>query len=165
VAAILLFVVLVGCSILFALWNRAQDAADPDLRVAVIPVASTQHLQRADSQPQAAIAITPQDEIMHATTQTVEQQNADQMDVNLAATEKTWVSLSSKGKTVYRGVLDPSESKRFAVPPQARLLTGNAAALDVRVNGRAVGPLGLKGQVRLVLLSQNNFQILSPPKM
>ena len=34
VAAMLLFVVMVGCSGLFALWNRAQEAADPAMRVA-----------------------------------------------------------------------------------------------------------------------------------
>jgi cytoskeletal protein RodZ len=166
VSAILLFVVLVGCSGLYAVWNRAQEAADPDLHAAVAAVASsTQSAPAPAPQSRPAGQGIPSDSNGNLPAQTAEPQKTGQMDVNLAATEKTWVSLSSKGKTVYSGVLDPSESKRFAIPEQARLLTGNAAALDVHVNGRAIGPIGLRGQVRVVLLSQNNFQILSPPKM
>ena len=61
------------------------------------------------------------------------------ISVDLAATEKTWVSLSSAGRTVFAGVLDASQTKNFALDEDAKLLTGNAAGLDVRMNGRAVG--------------------------
>jgi hypothetical protein len=138
VCALLFLLVLVGCSGLSAWWNQAQEAADPAMHVAeIVPVAAT-------------------------TTRLID---AAQLDVSLAAREKTWVSLSSDGKTVYSGFLDPSEPKRFAIAQQARLLTANAAGLDLSINGRAVGPLGPRGQARVVLLTQENFQILSPRKM
>jgi hypothetical protein len=41
---------------------------------------------------------------------------------------------------------------------------GNAGGLEVRLNGKAIGPLGARGQVREVLFTPgNNFQILEPP--
>ena len=142
IAAMLLFVVLAGCSGLYALWNRAQEAADPAMHV--LP-------------PTTAPAPTP------AVPTPVS--DVSQIDVNLAAKEKTWVSLSSEGRTVYSGVIAPSESKHFAIPERAHLFTDNAAGLDLSINGRAVGPLGPRGQVRVVLLTQDNFEILPADKM
>jgi cytoskeleton protein RodZ len=163
VAAMLLVVVLAGCSGLYALWNRAQEAADPAMQVAPTVTAAP----AAASPTQAEPVATPKRTEVQPTHPEPDPTQGDsaQMDVNLAATEKTWVSLSSDGRTVYRGMLDPSESKHFAITEHARLLTGNAAALHLHVNGRALGPLGSRGQVRVVLLSQNNFQVLSPRKV
>jgi hypothetical protein len=39
---------------------------------------------------------------------------------------------------------------------------GNAGGLDVRWNGKAIGPIGPRGQVRVVLFTPENFQILAP---
>jgi transcriptional regulator with XRE-family HTH domain len=87
------------------------------------------------------------------------------LSVDLSAKEKTWVSLTSDGKTVFRGVLDPSQTKNIEGWENAKLLTGNAAGLDVRWNGKPIGPLGQHGQVRVVVFTPENFQILSPSKM
>lgn len=157
VAAMLLLVVLVGCSGLYALWNRAIEAADPAMHFVAPEAAESEATTQAPATPPTATETAPP--VVAAAADT------SSMNINLAATEKTWVSLSSAGKTVYSGVLDPQESKHFAVPERARILTGNAAGLDLRINGRAVGPLGPRGQVRVVLLSQDNFEILSPRKM
>ena len=87
------------------------------------------------------------------------------LSVGLSATERTWVSVSSDGKTVFRGVLRASQTKNIEGLDNAKLLTGNAAGLDVRWNGKPIGPLGLHGQVRVVVFTPENFQILSPRKM
>ena len=134
VAATLLFVVLAGCSGLSALWNRAQEAADPALQV----------VQAATDAPTA---------------------DAGKIAVALAATEKTWVSVSSEGKTVYAGMLDAAQTKNFALAQSAKVLTRNAAAVDVRMNGRSLGPLGPRGEMRIVLFSQDRIEIVSPRKM
>jgi cytoskeleton protein RodZ len=82
--------------------------------------------------------------------------------VNLLATEQTWVSVSSEGKTVFSGILEPSQTKTIDVGQHARLLTGNAAGLDVRWNGKSIGPIGARGQVRVVLLTPEAYEIQSP---
>ena len=75
------------------------------------------------------------------------------INVDLSATEATWVSLSSAGRTVFAGILDASQTKNFDLSESAKLLTGNAAGLDVRMNGRPIGPIGQRGQVRVVVFS------------
>lgn len=161
VAAMLLFIVLAGCSGLFALWNRAQEESDPAL-VAARTVAALS----AEAQDQAQAPVSPPQELQaEAAAPVVAMANPETITVDVAAKEKTWVSVSSKGRTVYAGTLDPEETKNFALGENAKLLTGNAAGLDVRINGRSLGPLGPRGQVRMVLFSQDRFQILAPSKM
>lgn len=87
------------------------------------------------------------------------------LSVDLSAKEKTWVSLTSDGKTVFRGVLDPSQTKNIEGLENAKLLTGNAAGLEVRWNGKPIGPLGSRGEVKVVVFTRENFQIFSPRKM
>jgi len=82
--------------------------------------------------------------------------------VKLAATEKTWVSVSTNGKTLFAGVLEPAETRQFHGVENGKLVTGNAAGIDVEWNGKAIGPIGPRGQVRTVLLSGESFQILTP---
>ncbi len=46
----------------------------------------------------------------------------------------------------------------------AKMRVGNAAGIEVRLNGKLLGPLGARGQVLIVLFTPDNFQIFSPPK-
>ena len=84
--------------------------------------------------------------------------------LDLIAIEKTWLSVSSDGKPVFSGVLAPRQTKTIAGKQFAKLTVGNAAGLEVRLNGKALGPLGARGQVLVVLFTPDNFQIVSPAK-
>jgi cytoskeleton protein RodZ len=168
VAATLLLVVLAGCSGLFAIWRRAEEMAD-----------LTQVAQAASSESSLTTSIpnpvaNPAPKTNASVKQTADREepapipagsDPTKISVDLTATERTWVSLSSAGRMVFRGVLDPSQTRNFALDENARLLTGNAAGLDVWINGRSLGPLGSRGQVRVVLFKQDKYQILSPHKM
>jgi cytoskeleton protein RodZ len=171
VAAALLVVVLAGCSGLYALWHRAEEKADlmqvaqaassdtPDVTTPLIPAMPSPATAPGNAAPQSTSG-----EPQHPTIAAAES-DPGKISVDLSATEKTWVSLSSAGHMIFSGVLDPSQTKNFALGESARLLTGNAAGLDVRMNGRPLGPLGSRGQVRVVVFNQDNYQILSPHKM
>jgi len=113
------------------------------------------------AQPESTAATSP------AVTPPADPQKPEsgRLSVGLSATERTWVSLSSDGKTVFSGVLDASQTKNIEGVENAKLTTGNAAGLDVRWNGKSIGPLGTHGQVRVVVFTPENFQILSPRKM
>jgi cytoskeletal protein RodZ len=82
--------------------------------------------------------------------------------LNLAATEKTWISIVCDGKQIFSGVLEPSQTKTLTGVEVAKMKVGNAAGLDVRWNGKSIGPIGPRGQVRVVLFTPENFQILHP---
>lgn len=173
VAVALFLVVVACCSGLYAIWNRAHepseapptasespknppsgtpqsapDAGNPPQAAAVVP---------AEAAPAMAVAPPAQTEALPA--------DPKKIKVDLSATEATWVSLSSAGRTVFAGILDASQTKNFDLSESAKLLTGNAAGLDVRMNGRPIGPIGQRGQVRVVVFSGDHYEILSPHKM
>jgi len=82
--------------------------------------------------------------------------------LDLQATEKTWVSISAGGKTVFAGILGASERKDLDGLENAKLVTGNAAGLDVRWNGKPIGPLGPRGQVRTVIFTPEKYEVVQP---
>jgi cytoskeletal protein RodZ len=84
--------------------------------------------------------------------------------LDLMAHEATWLSVSSDGKPVFSGVLQAHETKSVGGKQFARLRVGNAAGLEVRLNGKLLAPLGARGQVLNVLFTPDNFQIVAPPK-
>jgi len=169
VAAILLLVVLGGCSGLYAIWHRAQESADmpPAIAESAAPASQPNEAKPPVSTvPAVSDPAAPAADAVATTTDTqAVPVDSGKITVDLAATETTWVSLSAQGRTLFSGILDASQTKNFAVPENAKLLTGNAAGLDVRMNGRPLGPLGPRGQVRVILFSQDNFRIVSPNKM
>jgi cytoskeleton protein RodZ len=84
--------------------------------------------------------------------------------LDLMAHEATWLSVSSDGKPVFSGILKANETKSVGGKQFAKMRVGNAAGLEVRLNGKLLGPLGARGQVLTVLFTPDNFQIFSPPK-
>jgi cytoskeleton protein RodZ len=165
VALALLATVLVGCSGLYAIWHSAQVEKEisPEPDTAQSPQAAASQTPRAEGVPPSVP--TPEPAWPAAPAATPSQQDPGKIQVDLAATETTWVSLQSEGKTVFSGVLDPAQTKNFAVAERAKLMTGNAAGLDVRWNGKPIGPIGPRGQVRVVLLASDHYEILPPRRM
>jgi hypothetical protein len=84
--------------------------------------------------------------------------------LDLLAHEATWLSVSSDGKPVFSGILQANQTKSVGGKQFAKLRVGNAAGIEVRLNGKLLGPLGARGQVLIVLFTPDNFQIVSTPK-
>jgi cytoskeleton protein RodZ len=72
------------------------------------------------------------------------------VQLTLTASEETWVSAHADGKYVFSATLGPNETRSVAAESGVRLLVGNAGGLAVTFNGKPVGPLGPRGQVRVV---------------
>jgi cytoskeletal protein RodZ len=88
----------------------------------------------------------------------------DHVVLNLVAKEQTWLSVYSDGKHVYAGVLHANESKAIEGKQFARMTIGNAGGLEVQFNGKTIGALGARGQVRTVLFTRDNFEIVQSAK-
>ncbi len=146
-AIAMLIVVLIVCSAMYAFWYKSEA---PDISDKAAP-AQMQPTEPAVETPPPAVAQAPAEA-------------AGSTNIEFAANEKSWVTLSSDGKTLFAGELNASESKSFAVGSNAKLLAGNAGGVDVRYNGKPIGPLGPHGQVRVVLFSGGTFEISIPPK-
>lgn len=144
-----LVVVVAACSGMYALWQRMQASASAE-RAA------------QDSAPPATVTQAPAPTVQPATTPVAETKSEIRADVvlNLAATEKVWLSVTSGGKVLFSGVLEPSQSKALEAGDNARILIGNAGGVDVYWKGRSLGPIGPRGQVRVVVLKPEGFEIL-----
>jgi hypothetical protein len=71
--------------------------------------------------------------------------------LDLDATAATWVSLvDSEGNRLLAQLMVPGAPRTFELTKDATLVTGNAAGLVLRVNGRPAGSLGYPGQVRQI---------------
>ena len=82
--------------------------------------------------------------------------------LSLSATERTWLSVTSEGKQIFSGFLQPGETKTLSGLEAARMKVGNAGGLEIRWNGKPVGPLGSSGQVRTIVFTPDNLEIVEP---
>ncbi|MBC7924922.1 MAG: DUF4115 domain-containing protein, partial [Bryobacteraceae bacterium] len=141
--------------------TRPEEVRPEELKPAEAPV------EKLAKSPAASLETPqPQTPLSSPYTSTIPAEAAPvpvgSMVVELVATEPTWVQLSSGGKTVYIGTLDPAERRQFSVDENAKLLTGNAGTLDLKLNGKDVGTIGPRGQIRTVVFANSSFQIASP---
>jgi cytoskeletal protein RodZ len=141
-------VVLLLCSGFYTWWNKASRTVEAAKRMGnpvMTPVANTSKPPTVDVTTE-----TGPDGINHVV-------------LNLSATETTWLSITSEGKNIFSGVLEPSQTKTLRASDAAKLKVGNAGGLEVRWNGKSIGPIGPRGKVREVLFTPDNFKILAPP--
>jgi cytoskeleton protein RodZ len=87
------------------------------------------------------------------------------VQVSLTAHEAAWVQVSTDGKTTFTGILKSNETKEISAAEQVKILTGNAGALTISLNGKTLESIGPLGQVRAVKLTAEGPQLLSrdPP--
>lgn len=159
--------VVVVCSGFYAWWNRAPQA------VASAHSVPTSAAPQADARPvfqaPAVAPPAPPAAIARTSAGTADSNAADSTPadpnhvvLNLSATEKTWLSIVSDGKVIFSGVLEPSQTKTLRGIDVAKVRIGNAGGLEIQWNGKTIGPIGPRGQVRVVVFTPENFQILSP---
>jgi len=89
--------------------------------------------------------------------------------VQLTAEEPTWVLVRSDGKYLFSGTLQANETKSVEATGSVLVRLGNAGGVGITLNGKPLGPVGPKGQVRTVQLSSAGYQIVqkepaAPPK-
>jgi hypothetical protein len=84
----------------------------------------------------------------------------DGFRIELSALEQCWLSVVTDGKEVFAGILQPAQTKVLDGRDEARVRTGNAGGIEVNFNGRALGTLGRRGEVRTVVFNKNGYEVL-----
>jgi cytoskeleton protein RodZ len=84
--------------------------------------------------------------------------------VELTADEPVWVLVRSDGKYSFSGTLGAKESRTIEATSTVLLRLGNAGGVTITLNGKPVGPVGPKGQVRTVQFTSGGFEIVAVPK-
>lgn len=80
----------------------------------------------------------------------------------ISAKEPAWIQLDADGKALFVGLLEAGQSREVENAQQAKLLTGNAGGIEVLQNGKPVTGLGSRGEVRTVVFSQGEYQVIRP---
>ena len=82
--------------------------------------------------------------------------------VELVALNEVWVRAQSDGKYKFSGTLKPNESRAVNGNDTVVVRVGNAGMIDIRLNGKSIGTVGPKGQIRTIQLTPGGFKIVSP---
>ena len=158
-------VLFVGVGLLFCgvyvLWQRGQHSLSPP---AERPTTSS----HARSEP--AVSLEPESRVEDSSLPNIPRQELppenppappvpEKLLVDVVATEKAWVSVRVDGRDVFSGILSPGDRKSFEGTERIRLHTGNAAGLEIQLNGKPVGSIGRRGEVRFVEFSREGIQI------
>jgi cytoskeleton protein RodZ len=166
-------VVLTACSGFYAVWNRSDGSVTRKLNKSADAVGSQQTSRAQPSPPSqksgpaglAANATRSEDN--QPRYPNASENGLSQMEngfrIELSALERTWVSIVADGKLAFTGILQPNEIKVLAERNTARVRTGNAGGLSCVFNGRSIGTLGPRGQVRTVVFKKSSYEVLEPP--
>ena len=144
-----LAIVLLGCSGFYAWWKRSPEP----VRAAALPSAPILAVKAT-----APVVVQPDQSDQPATVE-----GAGGVVLKLSATERTWLSVSSDGKEIFAGILQPSESKTLTGLDRATMKVGNAGGIEVRWNGKVLAPLGTRGQVLTIRITPEDYEIVPPP--
>jgi cytoskeletal protein RodZ len=166
-----LVLVVVGCSGIYTLWRNGRSSFSLNTVIASVRSAAKTSMAQATPVKAPPVAPAPVPLAKVARTEipreivTPEPASPDnKVNVDLLAHEATWLSVSSDGKPVFSGILEANQSKSVGGKLFAKLRVGNAAGIEVRLNGKLLAPLGARGQVLVVLFTPDNFQIVAPIK-
>jgi len=145
------------CATIYAVWLHRGQTASVELVARAHPDASASASPPAPTEPETESPSAPEASEPAAGAQ-------GPLWFQLTAEEPTWVDITSGGQRLYQGILEPNQTKTISGLEQARLVVGNAGGLRIVSNGRPIGPIGARGQVRVVMLSPEGAQVLEPRK-
>jgi cytoskeleton protein RodZ len=162
-----LSVMLVGFSGFYALWQNTRSNSRHSVasRIgALLPNALSPHTQTAapKAPPQTVSPAAPAP--LESNAQPVQPTPAEApFRVELSALERTWLSIVADGRPTFSGILQAAETKILEGHDNARIRTGNAGGISMVFNGKPIGILGRRGQVRTVVFTKDNYEVLQPP--
>lgn len=190
-AAAIFVVVLLVCSGVYTLMQR-QHTAEPAQTVTKpepAPVAATQPVSPAPPPPVAAAdtatvpptqnpaAPPPTEPVATAApaspppqpstpvAKVVHSEANGAVRVEVTAGEPVWILVRADGKYAFSGTLEANETRSVEATSTVLLRLGNAGGVNITLNGKPIGPVGPKGQVRTVQFTSGGFQIVAanPP--
>ena len=138
------------------------DAAEPDAADVSLKAQPADALLPRAPQP-ADVSTSGEAQPENASASDAPQPEAKIL-LELMAREETWLSVSTDGLMIFKGTLSPHERKTVEGKEFAKLRVNNPAALDVKLNGKLLGPLGPPGQFLVVVFTRDKFHVLDSAK-
>lgn len=170
---------LVACSGVYAFWQNDKlglpvvwhkiagtaQVSPSTSHVAAPPLGippSKAHPERSP-QPEVPTTIASNDPVVESRVSAPATTRLGSFTLELSATEPAWLSIVADGRVSFKGILERAQTKILEGHRTARIRTGNAGAVEVVFNGKSLGALGSRGQVRTVLFTKNDYEILRAP--
>jgi len=161
--------------LLFAVWGigrimstQTSDQPEPTAPslVDVLAPTATSAVAEApavDSVEQTGenVTISPQDTLATATI-TPPPEGSTGIQLQIVASQRAWMRVTADGEVVFEGRVLPGSVHQFSGDDSVELLTGNAAALQVFLNGADLGPLGIFGEVVDLVYTARGIATPSP---
>lgn len=144
--------------------SRQKNFANAKAPVAPSPVASVTPANSPTSEQTSQPVAAEQPTLVPAAETVAQAIIAGTMTLNIEATERTWIEVTADGKRIFVGTLQPGDSKSISSNERARMLVGNAGGIAVSKSGRDIGPIGPRGQVRLLSITPEAVEISNPMK-
>jgi cytoskeletal protein RodZ len=160
-----LVVLIAGGGLLSLLWDNLRGSDGAKVPAAAVERPVLQPVVPAQPQPQSAPAATADPSLTPVAATEVKPVVEGDMSLNIAATEKTWIEVTADGKRIFMGVLEPGQTQTMNTSETARMVVGNAGGITVQKAGRDIGPIGPRGQVRVVRLTKDQVEILEPNRV
>jgi cytoskeletal protein RodZ len=91
---------------------------------------------------------------------TPQDSDVSNIHIELSAIQPTWLSISADGKTTYSGTLGAMKTMSFDGKESAQIRTANAGGVNIIFNGRALGPLGRRGQSRTFVFTKDGYEVV-----
>lgn len=80
------------------------------------------------------------------------------LTLQVAATEQAWVSVKADGKTVLEQVMKPNDVHTLTAKNSFDVTTGNAEGTLLTLDGTTLGPLGRRGEVKVLHLTLESLK-------
>jgi cytoskeleton protein RodZ len=125
--------------------NRVTATPRPTQEVALTPTPAPTEPQQPTPVPSAAGATSVAEATAVAETPTL--RPAEQMTLDLAVLARSWVRIVVDNSLALEAVLEPGELRSWEAGDSIILRTGNAAGLQVILNGQTLPPLGGPSEV------------------
>jgi hypothetical protein len=78
----------------------------------------------------------------------------------IRVTEPVWVSAVSDGKEIFQKLLAKDETRQIDFADKALVRVGNAGGVEIRVDGKSLGPLGQRGQIRALEITADGHRFV-----
>ena len=78
----------------------------------------------------------------------------------IRVTEPVWVYAVSDGKELFQKLLEKDETRQIDFVEKALVRVGNAGGVEISVDGKSIGPLGARGQIRALEITSDGHRFL-----
>ena len=80
------------------------------------------------------------------------------LELTVEASNPAWISVITGETTLFSGLMNPAEAKKFSLEAPLKVTLGNAGGVRMQVNGQAFSSLGKIGERKTLELSAANYQ-------